>query len=108
MTRPNLQRLRAKFEAPMGTGFLTQQLREELNVELSRLSGKKWMPWTMIIAGAAFLVNSYLGNDEAPNQILGTVCLITIIVGGFWAWHIHKEMNRIIRRLAEDDRARIG
>jgi hypothetical protein len=78
-----------------------RERRVMLQTEQKLLARQKPFAWLLILIGGALFLRNYLGIIGKPNITIETICMIVVLMGGFWLWHLRSEKELISRRSVE-------
>ncbi len=77
-----------------------EQEIEAVEAKWRTLNRKRPYAWLCIGAGALFLIGYLSAIDEANHENLGTLALVTLVIGGIWVYDLRSRLDALRRRSA--------
>ena len=78
-----------------------RERRAAVEIERKRLDRQQPFAWLLVVIGGALFIANYLGMAGTPNLTFETICMIVVLAGGFWLWHLRSEKARNSRSSME-------
>ena len=82
-----------------------RERRAAHDAEGKRLDRQKPFAGLVMVIGGVSFIGNYIGIAGPPNLTFETICMIAVIVGGLWFWHLRSEKERNSRRSMEQAKA---